>query len=161
MNASRAKPKRPLKNDLYSLAAVMAVPFAVMLAFPYSAVGFSAATRSLRPAGCAFVILDADMEERAVEAARSAWKGVSARELDESAELGLLSPTLPEYDFGPLVSMDDMIPGGTRRSEKYDGLPMPPSMAAKKPQKLLPAKSAEDDALAFPKGEMLKMEFHQ
>ena len=161
MNASSPKPKRPLKNDLYSLAVVLIVPLSVMLAFPYSAIGFSAARREKSPASCAFVTLSGEAEEMAIEAARSAWKGGLAKGRDDLPELGLLAPTLPKADFGPLVSMGDMPPPEAHRTVQYDSLPMPPSLAAKGAQKLSSPKSAEDDAMPFPKGEMLKIDFQQ
>ena len=50
MTRGRLKPRRPLRNEVYSLAGVMALPLALLLAFPYCGIVYRSAADRPAPA---------------------------------------------------------------------------------------------------------------
>ena len=44
MKSRRFEPRRPLRNEIYSLMAVLVVPFAIGLVFPYESFNYTPAT---------------------------------------------------------------------------------------------------------------------
>ena len=155
------KPRRPLRNDLYSLAVVMTVPLAVAIAFPYSAIGFSATKKSVATPKCAFVQLDASLENQAIENARSAWKNnISADAIDDLQELSLTAITIPDDGIKSTISIEERTMNSSDRIEPYDVIALPPTMAAGKAQSL-PEMAAVEELATFPKSEMLRIDFKQ
>ena len=47
MRDGKFKPKRPLRNELYSLVGVMVLPLAILLSFPYAGIGYTICDRVL------------------------------------------------------------------------------------------------------------------
>ena len=156
------RPRRPLKNDLYSLAVVMTIPLAIALAFPYSAIGFSATKKPATAPKCAFVQLDVSSENQAIENARSAWKNnISADGIDDPQELSLTAITISDDGIRSTISMDERTINSSGRVEPYEAIALPSTMAADKAQMLPERVSAEEELATFPKSEMLRIDFKQ
>lgn len=158
MSEQLARPRRPLRYEIYSLVAVMAIPLALALCFPYSAIGFDPTPEPApRRAACAFVTLSSDAETDILAEARAAWKVSSARVRRMRADLSLSD--LPDDDARAVADIVDRrrypLPGPVR----FDVTPLPPTLAAPPPEKIAadPA-AAEDETLAFPRKELLKID---
>ena len=159
MTGVRFKPKRPLRNEIYSLAGVLALPLALLLAFPYCGIGYrSSADRPAPAPGCAFVTLTGEAERMALEATRSSWRMRSAGVRDLVTDLGVeaIPETVPSavMDIG---GRSRLAPAGSVES---DLKPLPPSLAAPKAVRFVqPRPAADADAtLAFPRRELLKID---
>ena len=71
------RPRRSVRIEVAQLIAALALPAAILHAFPYKAL--APASASAAPAGrsratCAFVSLDAEEERRIMAAAKSSWQ---------------------------------------------------------------------------------------
>ena len=158
MSMRATRPRRPLRYEFYSLAAVLAVPLALAACFPYAALGLTPASDP-EPcrAACAFVTLTPDEETDILAAARAAWKVSSAGVRRMRADLSLSE--LPEDSACAIADIEDRqrypMPGGVR----FVFSPLPSSLAAPPPEKIPadPAVAAED-LLAFPRKELLKID---
>ena len=159
MTGGRLKPKRPLRNEVYSLAGVLALPLALLFVFPYCGIGYrSVADRPAPVPGCAFVTLTEEEERTAVEATRSSWRMRNAGVRDLVTDLGV--EAIPETVPGAVMDIGGrsrLPPAGSVES----GLkPLPRTLAAPKAARLVQPKPAADaDAtLAFPRRELLKID---
>ena len=159
MTRGRLKPRRPLRNEVYSLAGVLALPLALLLAFPYCGIGYrSAADRPAPAPGCAYVTLTEEAERAAVEATRASWRMRSAGVRNLVTDLGV--EAIPETVPGAVMEIGGrgrLPPAGTVES---DLKPLPPTRAAPKAARLVQPKPAADAdaALAFPRRELLNID---
>ena len=92
-----------LVTEVSRLALVASVPAALMLAFPFRAIGFRAdEIPSTSASGhCRFVELSAEEEARALAMARASWS-TDADEL-RRVRLEMLESDLPEIELGELI----------------------------------------------------------
>lgn len=151
------RPRRPLKNEVYSFALALVAPVALVCAFPYRAASLADA-RAERPAAasCAVVFLTEDEAVAAIEAARMSWRpGVEdVRRLQADLTLS----TVPDEPFSPVVSVD-----GRERAPRPGPVrclvpPLPPTAAAPAPAPLPRDGTRATEAPAFPRSEFLNME---
>jgi hypothetical protein len=157
MSVFKPKPRRQLRNDIYSLLLLLAVPAALLPVFPFSAIGYEAASGGFASASaaCAFVRLDARAERAALAAARAAWQHGTGNIRSLRADLS--AGALPS---APVV---DVIRGRTRRayspgSELYRPSLLPPSLAAPPPARIAVESDTAPEAAAFPREELLKLD---
>lgn len=151
------KPKRQWRYELYSLAAVLAVPLAVLFVFPYEAVGFTAAAdEPPRTASCAFVTLTEDEESAALSAARAAWKvsaeGVRRMRADLSVD------AMPEEVPRAVMDVSERTRAARASSVAYDELPMPSTRAAGAPVRIAAPAAGREDGLPFSRKELLNID---
>ena len=131
MSAFRVRPRRRLRQELVSLALLLAIPVALACTFPYAAIGFRASPEPEESAPhCAFVELSAQQERKVLAAARSAWqvdaRGVRGMRLELSG--GELPPT-PMARVLPVRAEGSAV----RRQTGYAPDLLPPSVRAPKP----------------------------
>lgn len=126
---------RSVRSEMATLATVMAVPLAVLLAFPFDAVGFRAAAVETAHPFAAFVTLTEAQEETAVKAAKTSWIGVSGDYVN-SPRADLPFGVLPDSKSAPVLRLSD---------RPFIGMPAPaptgpvsylPSLAAPPPARL-------------------------
>lgn len=157
MSRYRPKPRRQLRNDVYSLLLLLAVPAALLPVFPFSAVGYEAASGDFGSASadCAFVRLDDRAERAALAAARAAWQHGSGNVRSLRADIS--AGALPD---APAV---DVIRERTRRayspgSGLYRPSLLPPTLAAPPPARIAVETGGAPEAEAFPREELLKLD---
>ena len=159
MSGGKFRPRRPLRNEIYSLAGVMAVPLAIMFVFPYRAVGYKSDADRQRPApGCAIVELTAEEELAAVEATRPSWRMRNEGVRNLVTDLGV--EAIPETAPGAVMDIGERSRLPPAGSVKSDLKPLPRTFAAPKAERLVQAKPADgaDAALAFPRKELLNID---
>ena len=159
MRDGKFKPKRPLRNELYSLVGVMVLPLAILLSFPYAGIGYkSAADRPASAPGCALVTLTEAEEDAAVAATRSSWKMHNESVRDLVTDLGV--EAVPETVPGAVMDIGERSRLPPAGSVKSDLKPLPRTFAAPKAERLVQAKPADsaDAALAFPRKELLNID---
>jgi hypothetical protein len=147
----RYPPKRRLANELYSLATILWIPVAVALVFPFGAFTFRpAAIPPAPPASCAFVELTAAESAAALASARAALKtgdgGISRHYADLSID------ALPITLVGGVAEMP-MTDAASRAPLAYMGVPLPVTMKADRPKRLV--KEPSEDKDAFPRESLL------
>ncbi|MGN0855742.1 MAG: hypothetical protein ACI4R9_09530 [Kiritimatiellia bacterium] len=157
MNKVRPKPRKALRHEFYSLVAVMAVPLALIVSFPYAAIGFIPAAPTETPrAACAFVTLRPDEETDILAAARAAWKVSADRVRRMRADLSLAE--IPDDTASALADIADRRRPPPAGPIRFDVLPLPPSCAAPPPAKI-PADSADAEGVpTFPRSELLTID---
>ena len=149
---------RSIRQEVLSVAAVLAVPAALMAIFPYGAVGFKAIPgRMASKPSAAFVRLTAEEEAEALKAAKTSWQADSASDRGMRAYLPL--GELPEDGpSGPILGGG--VWTGLRSASapvEYGAPTWSPSSAANKPGKI---EIGEENrpAPAFSREELLKMD---
>lgn len=150
------RPRKHLRYELYSLTAIVSIPIALVAAFPYSSVAFTASESRPAPAPrCAFVELTEEEEASALAAARAAWKvsaeGVRRMRLDLSIE------SAPEDPVTSVSDIRDRARPPSAPTVRLDAPALPPTMAAPPPAQIAPW-SGEDDGGAFPRRELLQID---
>ena len=152
------RPKRRLRYEVYTLSAVLAVPVALALAFPYDTVSFTAAPDVPRPgAFCAFVSLSEEEEDLAMTASRTAWK-VSAEDV-RSLRPDLSMDSAPEEPIGSVTSLSGRTPLAPPTTLGACAPALPPTRAASEPFRIVGEPPPdEDETLAFPRKEMLQID---
>lgn len=159
MSAVEAKPRRSLRNELFSLAAVLSVPAAIVAVFPHGAIGF-VAEEGPGPsvATCAFVTLTEDQVASATENAHAAWRvsteGVRRLRSDLSVT------TLPEERPSAVMDIASRTPLASPAREAYTTVPMPPTLAAPKPVRIEKGKAERSPAAdaVFLRSELLSLD---
>ena len=151
MKKLRYPPKRRIVNEVYSLAAVLWIPAAVALVFPFSAFTFRPAPVSPSTrASCACIELSASESAAALASARAALKtgdgGMSGHYADLSID------ALPVTPVGGIVEMPKS-DAESRMPLTYFGVPLPASMKANAPERLEKEVSEAKDA--FPRESLL------
>ena len=152
------RPKRHLRNELYSLALVLAAPVGVVAVFPCSALSFrpahSDAAETVPRARCSFIALTQEQADAAVQAARAAIRtsheGISALRADLSisaipSERGGVADVTERFGVAPMA---DAV---------YDAPPMPPTLAAPPPEKITPEPAGAGPADAFSREDLLRI----
>lgn len=146
-----------LVTEVYRLALVASVPAALMLAFPFRAIGFKADRTPAHehPGHCRFVELTAEEEAQALLAARASWS-TDADELRQ-VRLELLERDLPAPELGALI--DCRFESAADCPVSFTPELLPASLGAPDAKKLeaLPAKP-ETKGPAFSREEMLKID---
>ena len=158
MTPRLAKPRRPLRYELYSLVSVMAFPLALACCFPFEALRFAADPARPRPrAACAFVALTADEEQTILETARKAWAVSTAGVRNVRADLSFAD--IPDEEPGAVADIVDRLRYPPPAGVLYDALPLPATLAAPPPEKI-PAdpEAARAEKLPFPRDELLKLD---
>lgn len=152
--SGRYKPMRRLRNEIFSLALVVAVLFAIASTFPFSA---------LRPlpdpptgagtALCAFVTLSSAEERAALAAARAAWQldRNAARRLRTDLFAAALPPA-PPREVGRFETRCR-----TDTIARYAPDAPPSTLAAPPPAKIAPQEDAGKPAPAFSREELLRI----
>ena len=112
-----------------TMLTTLALPVAVVMSFPYSAVSFRAAEERTSPApSVALISLSPEEEDLAIRATKGIWRGeVSAA---ERVRTWLPLVELPEDEEGPIMDMNFTLPAGRRKLIAYRPPPLMPSMAA-------------------------------
>ncbi len=156
MSSLTARPLKRVRNEVFTLIMLSAVPIAIALAFPHELFSFRAIPAGeVRPT-CAFVNLTAEEEQAALTAARASWQVDSrgARHMRVDLSTGDLppAPVRPVIATRPARERSDSIGGYIPES-------LPPSVAAGaageiKPDKTEPASVKS----AFTREELLKID---
>ena len=141
------RPRRSMRIEVGQLVAALAMPVAILHAFPYKAL--APAAPAAAPAGrsratCAFVSLDAEEERRIMAAAKSSWQ-VSADGVRRQA-LEMFVEEIPEAALEPVGDM-------SIRTRAFRGAPRPdrpfaPPTDLRAPS---PAEIAPDEVEAVPR----------
>ena len=146
-----------LRQELVSILTVLLVPTALVLVFPYEAIGFRPAKRPPRArASSAFVVLSGAEQEVAMRSAKASWQvdSAGARRLRADLAVG----ELPD-DPSP-VSLDAVIRPTRSSVSVIDCGPAayPRSLAAPAPAPIAGDGKPEAREPAFPKSDLLKLE---
>ena len=156
MKSRRFEPRRPLRNEIYSLMAVLVVPFAIGLVFPYESFNYTpASTDDPAASSCAFVYLTADEENSALTASRTAWKVNIDGTRGLHADLSVSE--LPEDDARDVMDISERRTFPPAALVRLPYTPLPPTLAAGKAERLAPEPTT-DDGVAFPRSELLKID---
>ena len=159
MTEIRLKPRRRLRYEFYLLALVMVMPVALVLAFPYEAIGFTPRRVPLAAApACAFVSLSREEAADALDESRAYWK-VDTKGV-RSLRLQLSEADAPEEESGSVLPFSERRRPASPSSFSYARVPLPPTLAAP-PARRMPgvAGSATERAPeSFAREEMLDVE---
>ena len=148
--------KKSLRSEILSIVAVLGMPAAIVLTFPFSAVKFNAASEktSISPS-VAFVQLSPDEEAAALRAAKGSGSSGAGGVKNLRAELYFgdlpASKNEPALDFSDRHTKQRIF-----NSETWPP-PFMPSQAAQKPIKILPEKEAPEPE-TFSREELSKIE---
>lgn len=139
---------------IVSLMMSLALPVAVVISFPYSAVGFKAANyQSPGEPAAKLISLTAEQEISAVRKAKSIWRGeLSAA---ERARTWLTLGELPEDDEGPIID-SQFSPPPSPVMMSFQPPPLMPSRAAAAVLKMA-AEPPATAKMAFPREELLEL----
>ena len=158
MTPRLARPRRPLRNELYALVSVLAFPLALACCFPFDALRFAAEPAPPRTrAACAFVTLTAAEERGILESARRAWAVSTAGVRGIRADLSFAE--IPDEEPGAVADIVDRLRYPAPSGVPYDVPALPRTLAAPPPEKIAadPA-SAEAEEPPFPRAELLKID---
>ena len=148
---------RDFRHEFLSLLTVLAVPAAIALVFPYSAIGFKPRTSAVRGSpSAAFVVITPAEQEQAMRSAKSSWQGDAGgvRRLRVDLSVGVL----PENETS--ISADVGAEPSRSAATRVDYVPAayPPSRAALPAGRLPKAETETAREPAFPKSELLKID---
>ncbi len=157
MKRPTIKPRRPLRNDLYSLVVVLALPVVLGLIFPFEATSFRPSDDAPdRPSSCAFITLSDDEAARVMANARTAWRvtgeGVRGLRVDLSVE------TMPDEPHGATMRITERMPLPTPNIQAPGIEPLPPTKAAPAATKIPSLPESTDVPSAFSRQELLKLD---
>lgn len=158
MSAYRPKPRRHLRHDVCTLLLLLAVPAAILLVFPYPAVGLDPAAghEYVSEPSCAFIRLDDRAERYALGVARVSWRSGGEGTLSHRPDLSVRAL--------PPAPMTEVIRARSRSSREavrvfgYEPPLMPPTLAAGAPSAIPASGSASTVGPAFPREELLKLQ---
>ena len=159
MSAANVRPRRSMRNELLSLGMVMALPAAVVAVFPKEPFSFVPAPDApgAGEAACAFVSLGAEEEAAALANARMAWR-VGAEGV-RSMGFDLMDlESMQEEPARAVAEVSDRTRPAPPRAPAFDPAPLPPTLAAPPPSKIEPDGAADDDGVAFPRQELLRLD---
>ena len=152
------RPRRRLRIDIVQLICVLALPAAILHAFPIKALApqeKGVAPPERHPAACAFVTLDPEQEHKILAAAKSAWQ-VSADSV-RRLRLDMFVEEIPEAPLGPVADIDI-------RTRTRSGAPQPDELygpptdfRAPAPTEITQDEEQPAPDAAFSKEELLKM----
>ena len=150
------KPKRHLRNEIYSLALVLAAPLGIAAAFPYAALAFKAreAPAESARASCAFISLPDEQADAAVQAARASIK--TARDGMSALRADLSLGAIPRETR--CVAQIGERRGVVRQGDvDFPYTPLPHSQAAAKPEKIAADPAATNAPCAFTREDLLAL----
>lgn len=153
MSGSRRRSKRVV-YEVFTFAAVFALPAAFFLAFPSGAVWFDASRHPpARRFTCSFVNLSQQEFLQAIAATRTSWTmdDGAARRLKGSLHLG----ELPEEE--PFDAPDIPIRASKTRKTAYRLPSLPPTLGAPPPERIGSEVREEVKNAAFSREEMLAL----
>ena len=150
LSSETYKPKRHLRNEIYSLALVMLAPLGIALIFPYESIGWRASekadeisTQSAK-SSCAFIRLGPNGEEAAVSATRSSMKTSAEGVVGGRIRANLSLSEIPE-ETGDIADISDRKGVNEERQiVKRLILPRPPSLAAPKAELIIASPPSPD-----------------
>lgn len=146
---------RSFRHELFSSAAVLALPAAIVATFPREAIDFKAgAAPAARPARVAFVTLSPDEEAALLGSARTAWQAGSS--VGQRMRMRLPLGELPDEPEGPLLDMGIATRPEEPEPVSYRLPPWMPSLAAPPPVRA-DGGGEEKPQPAFPREELLKL----
>lgn len=120
MSSKIYRPRRSMRIEILQLLSALAMPAAILAAFPCKALAPSAVRKepygAARSASCAFVSLSPDEERRVMNAARSAWQIGS--EGVRNLRLEMFAEEIPEAPMAPVADI-------SMRSRVVRSVPMP------------------------------------
>lgn len=157
MSPVAASSPRRVRQEIFALAIVAAVPLAIVGAFPLEAFSFRAGPNgdAARPS-CAFVTLTDEEERAALLTARTSWqvdaRGVKRMRADISAD------DLPPAPVRPVIAAR---PPRRAAAEIPEYIPdaLPPTVAAPSPAEIRAEADASSSAkAAFSREELLKID---
>ncbi len=153
-----AKSRRPFRYELYSLMAVFAIPIGLMMAFPFEVLNFHPQEVSAAPsAGCAFLSLSEEEVAYLVANARAAWEMSGGTTHGRWSGLSLVE--IPEEVSQPVMSIDFRSRVALPEPRMYGDAPLPPSQAAKLPQRITPnVAPVSGEKKTFSRNELLKLD---
>ena len=142
-----------LREELVSLAAVIAVPLGFAAVFPRAAIGFSASDGDVASGPSASVVfLDSDSVVRAMRSARILSKHEGG---GDASVADLLSAELPGADVSPVMPIGSRVRAPAPTVVEGGIPPFLPSRRAAAPVRIRGGKNV--DALPFPRTELLKL----
>ncbi len=149
------RPKRRVRNELFPLAVVAALPTMLVLSIPREAIGFLP-KRDLPPASasCAFVTLSAADEAKALEAARSAWH-VRSRDVRE-LRIEMFADSPPERKQTEMLTISSRTRPPAPEPPAFVPSAVPKTLAAPAPTRI-PSES-ENAPEAFPREDLLRID---
>lgn len=145
---------RSVRSELLGLSVIAAMPVAIMLVFPYSAVGFKARTPPPHAASVAFVELDESAEAEALNSARTLWRMESSASRRLRARLPLAG--LPDDEPGIKLQLPVVDSSTAPQGPAYRAGAWCPSTAVRRLVQL-PASPVKPRTPAFPRSEMLEL----
>ncbi len=131
------RPRRPLRQEIYSLAAVLAIPVALICIFPLEVFNIRVCPDKQSPsASCAFVVLSDEEAARALSNARAAWRvdadGVRSLRVDLSVE------TMPDEPHVTVMHEVEREHFSREQHLQYQANLLPPTQAAQDPLTIKP-----------------------
>ena len=146
---------RSVGSELVSVLTVMAVPAAIALVFPYSALGFRAVAPKRPPeVTAALVRLSAEGERSAVQSAKNSWRGEDGNVRHLRAEMSF--GELPEPPRTSVLSVEERSRRPVPPVATGGIPPYLPSLEAAPPETIGAEKAAPE--LPFAKEEFLRID---
>lgn len=144
-------------QELMSMLTVVAISVAVVLAFPFDAVGFRPrAVRAVQSASAAFVSMTAEEQAAAMQSARTAWQvdSVGVRRLRVDLSVGELpeDPSTTALKVGLKPVRSGLKPVG------YEPCAYPRTQAAATAVPIAKPKDEPETRPPFPREDLLKLD---
>ena len=156
------RPRRRLRNELFSLVAIGALIFSLVSIFPLKALQRPLRTSAAAsfPASCAFITLTPAQESALLTSARASWAVNANGTRDLRLEM-LATPLLEDKQAELLNIRGKTAACGNSAAASYDPTLVPPTCAAPAPAQLAPAADDATDGVptppAFPREDLLKL----
>ena len=149
------RPKRRVRNELFPLAVVAALPTILILAIPREAIGFlPKQDPPPSSASCAFVTLSPADEAKALEAARSAWH-VSSRDVRE-LRIEMFADSPPERKRSEMLTISSRTAPPAPEPPPFEPSAVPRTLAAPAPERI-PSES-ENAPETFSREDLLRID---
>lgn len=155
MNPLAYRPKRRVRNELFPLFVVAALPTALVLAIPREAIGFLPKS-DLPPISpsCAFVTLSEANESKALAAAQSAWH-VSPRGVRE-LRIEMFADSPPVREPTEMLAISSRTRSPEPDPPAFEPAAVPKTLAAPAPTKI--PTEPENAAAAFSRDDLLRID---
>ena len=145
---------RGIGRELLPLATVFAITAAIVLVFPYGAIGFKARSPSPAAPAAAFIALSPGEEETAMRSAKTSWQGDADSSLRVRADLSF--GELPAAKEASVLDVGERSRPPCFRNVDWAPPPFLPSRAAP-PLKPIPPAETQKDAPPFSKEALLSL----
>ena len=155
MRSSDCRPKRRVRDELFPLFVIAALPTALLFAIPQEAIGFS--PKPDLPsisASCAFVALSAANEAKALATARAAWH-VSSRDVRE-LRIEMFADSPPERKQTEMLTISSRTRPPAPEPPAFEPSVVPKSLAAPAPAKI--PTEPEDVTDVFSREDLLRID---